>query len=448
MRLKDEIFLSREFGGLTFGPGDGVNCLMSDLKSSAKNANEITIISGYFSSSFVIDLLKVSSSKGKCKVRLIFGYDRIGDMAYNERRVREIKDELRKMGYRKKNIFAHVVKDVVPLHTKLFGFLRATSRIWYVGSANASEAIQGDRHELMVKLYGKSDSLNRYVEEISSLCIPETSSGALDETGFWATGYLIYKPSREVRFTFDAFRIPNDSRRQLSRVLAQATDVPFSDLTVEGFGFNLLDALGVDTVNDDSVPVSRLKFRHYCVETEIGYWMPQRYLDDLHRSLDKSEKQEKKRLTKIGEKFRRIDCDNLQKELEDKFEQYVNDSEKMFVENKIEFHELPDLKERFSQFVSSCKKRLDDEKWVDRMSKKLAYGKMPNIGGDQSAVEAFRESFYLGISDAMTMSKTKIRICADLIKELDLNDTDQYDVKQLRSIICKKLEGGWKFSHK
>jgi len=445
MRIKDEIFLSRKLGKLELGVGDGVQCLKTDLEKSAKNANEITIVSAYFSKSFILELLKVPTAKNKCKLRLIFGYDGIGDLAYNEKKVDEIREELRKMGYRKKNIFARIIRIKVPLHTKLFGFLRKTSRTWYVGSANASEAISGDRHELMVKLYGKSELLSRYVGEFLSVDELEATSDKLDEVGFWATGYLIYKPLRELRFTFDAFRITDDSRRILSHVLGQSTGVEFSDPTVEGFGFNLLAALGIGAVTDSSMVANRLKFRHFCVETDIGYWMPQRYLVDLNDRLGKSEIKEKAQLRKIGEILRRIGPENFEVELGGKFEKYFNDSKRMFDDHGIKYSFGSDLKKRFEEFVFSRKERLNNEAWIDRMCKKLMYGKMPNIGGDNSAVEAFSNSFYQGISDAMMISSARARICTDLMDELGLDDEDFRDVKKLRGKICEKLNDGWSF---
>lgn len=445
MRIKNEIFLSRELGNLKLDAGDGVQCLKTDLEKSAKNANEITIVSAYFSKSFVLELLRVPAKKNECRLRLIFGYDGIGDLAYNEKRVDEIREELRKMGYRKKNIFARIIRIKVPLHTKLFGFLRNTSRTWYVGSANASEAISGDRHELMVKLYGKSELLGRYVSEFLSWPEPEATSDNLDEVGFWATGYLIYKPSRELRFTFDAFRIPSESRRRLSRFLGQSTGVEFSDPTVEGFGFNLLDALGIAAATDSSVATNRLRFRHLCVETEIGYWMPQRYLVELDGRLGESERQEKDQLRKIGARLNSIGSKNFEIELGGKFEKYLHESKQMFASQNIVYSEGPDLKKRFEEFVFSRKERLNNEAWIDRMCKKLMYGKMPNIGGDIAAVEAFSNSFYQGITDAMMMSSTRTRICTDLMDELGLDDEDLRDVKKLRGKICEKLSDGWSF---
>jgi hypothetical protein len=240
MRVDPHIYLSRpEDLDLTSEP------LKAALEQLASTATRIDILSAYYGTDYLGDLLSQAptSIRKRCRLRLIFGVTTYSGLAAASEALAKFRKHLVSLGYRNPEIRLFT-KSL--FHTKLYLFVSGTWPTWFVGSANASGAISGDRHELMIQMRGRHDALSRYIDAVAEVAIPvggriDIPAGASrDMRSFFLKGSLCYRPTYRPSLAFDACQITAVHRRFLGQLLADSAGVAHANPKTEGFAFSLV----------------------------------------------------------------------------------------------------------------------------------------------------------------------------------------------------------------
>jgi len=393
MRITDVAYISREIeNAALFSVPEFAN-LSEALEDDVKGATRIIIVSGYFGEEYILKLLEkpTKQRRAKCTVQIILGYDNTTEFVYGKVKEEALRNAIISIGYKSKRVTVRLFKDSVPLHTKLYGFLRTTAPIWYVGSANASSAVEGRRHELMFRVSGKSEALEKYVDAL----LKHRSSGEQTSGGqirafqeYLSSGSLVFKPTRYRRFTYDAFSINPTERKKISDQLGKDSRVPHSDPGAEGFGFNLLSAIGM-ALETKKEKTATLRFRRYCVETAYGYWVPQIYVRKIEGALANSRASEEAALRRISIAL----AAKPESEIFSEFQKYRSSAEAFFKRLKVKAIPKKDLESSFYSFLNVRQAWLNDAGWIRRNASKITISRMPDIWSDENAAEAFITSF-------------------------------------------------------
>lgn len=290
MRVDEILLLSRP---QDVGDAVAADSLDDRLKADARAADRITILSAYHRPDYVRELLASVKrpNRSGCDVTLVFGLEQERSLGEAVRGLKTLKADLIKLGF--KQPMLKLYRPGVPFHTKLYHFKRSTQPVWYIGSANASRTIQGERHELMMRLRGRHDELSAYVAFVAEHARSIDDAGlkadaAYDLQSFFLSGSPCFAPVSPRRFTFEAFTLTGAQRRKLNQELKRGSKVPHADPQTKGFGFSLSSA--VQTLRGLTTPepelegepetegeLTRLRFRHMSVETVYGYWLPGPY---------------------------------------------------------------------------------------------------------------------------------------------------------------------------
>lgn len=432
MEVYDEAYLSRkQFWGNRIN-NQYFHELSEQIKNDAAKATCIKIVSGYFGKDYVIEFLKQTAidARSACSVTLIFGYDAVAEFIHGKIQISKLKEEIVKLGYSQDRVMIKLFRDRAPLHTKLYGFLLKNRHVWYVGSANFSKAIEIDRHELMLRINGKSEALDAYVQMLWNFEQPQKLNIWGEPIGapeFFNAGCILFKPSRYKRFTYDAFNITSEDRSKMSKQAGARTRVPHADPSLGGFGFNLLSALDIPD-SDAAEERSRVQFKRYCVETVYGYWVPRKYADMIKKCTINSKNKEIENFLKIKQALMDTDVGAIKKE----FNRYLKASLRYFERSKVKPSQKVDATDSFMNFIEIRKKWLNDREWIERNSTKLFLEDMPNIWGDVHAGENFISSFCESLSlELNSPGGRKNMVCEELRNRLGLSKvTDHIYIRE------------------
>lgn len=397
--------------------------LSEALKEDAERATTITIVSGYFRPDAIINILSARkrANRSTTSIEIIVGFDRtMGDGLTQTHFAGELEKKIVKLGFLKRNVKVRVLRDSVHLHTKLFGFVKTTAPVWYVGSANASGAIDGDRHELMMRLQGRSESLNAYVKALRNACAGGVSKEVLTVPELLSRGLWVFRPSRQISLTFEAYELDREARRKLSGVLGRDTSVPHSDPSAEGFGFNLLSALGMES-RQSGKNKATFSFRRYCVETDYGYWAPREFRDELERGANRAEEHERSFLENVGQKLYTTPDEKILRS----FEEYLRSAAEYFKRSGVTSIKKATVEDSFANFLSVRRQWLSNSDWIAKAASRATISPMPDIWRDVRTSSEFIQSFFDDISLRLNSPGRRGMIYNRLKKNLGLEANTQ-----------------------
>lgn len=445
MHIDPRVFLSRPQDL----PLEKAVPLFKALVETAARADKIVILSAYYGSEYLNSVLSTLPKKRRraCSLTLVFGLERNARLPHAVEELRRLRRKLVGLGFDAPDI--RLFHTEVSFHSKLYYFKRTTQPIWFIGSANASPAIEGARHELMVRLSGRHDQLSEYinavVERSVSIEEPRQPSIVSDLRSFLLNGALCYRPLSRLSFTFEACQINSDHRAVLKKSLAAASEVPHADPQTEGFGFSLFNAVGQITGSQFADPteadtevqsVSRLKFRHMAVETIYGYWLPFAYASEVKEKLRDIEQKSVKAMRDFASKLQEASSEVLECELD----RHVQGLRAFFAGHSVNIEPKSDYNERFRKFVRARKSWLADEHRLERIVRRLHVEQMPDIWGDEESAQKFEDSFFEDLALRFDAPR-KSWIVRVLQEELDL--TNGSEPEQLRTALEERLKAGF-----
>lgn len=446
----DEIlFLSRP---QDVGDAVAADSLDDRLKADARAADRITILSAYHRPDYVRELLACVKrpNRGGCEVTLVFGLEQERSLGEAVRGLRTLKADLVKLGF--KQPVLKLYRPGVPFHTKLYHFKRRTHPVWYIGSANASRAVQGERHEMMMRLRGRHEELSAYVTFLAehARAIDDTGlkqDAAYDLQSFFLSGSLCFAPVSSRRFTFEAFALTATQRRKLNQELKRGSKVPHADPQTKGFGFSLTSAVQalrgitipepeLDDEAEAESELTRLRFRHMSVETVYGYWLPAPYGAQLKARAQNAQMKRFQVLRSFAADLSRSEDSSLERELTS----YVAELERFFQDAGAPLKAEVDYKKRFSKFLEGRREWMDDEDRLERMARRVHVEPMPPIWSDDVAGQEFENWFFDEVADRLS-TRRKSQIVEVLQRELHLETgATSLDV---RKKLERRLKQGW-----
>jgi hypothetical protein len=451
MHIDPRVFLSRPEDLRPNGAGRSDTLkpenLSKALKEAADGSDRIFILSAYYGTDYLKSFLGAipRRSRTACAITLVFGVENAARLPQAVEDLRKLRRELVTLGFPSPSV--RLFTKRAPFHTKLYHFKRGTQPVWFIGSANASPAIDGARHELMVRLRGRHEQLMEYSERVieQSVIVAAAPPDALvtDLQSFFLRGSLCYRPLTRLGFTFEACQITGEHRAVLRESLAAASEVPHADPQTEGFGFSLADAVGQisgkrfqDLAREEAAGRStgRIKFRHMAVETIYGYWLPAAYAENVEEKLKAIEEKSLKRLKAFAADLDKISHESLEKELAS----HVEGLKAFFAGHSVAIEPKKDYRKSFKSFIEARRDLLSDDDRLKRMTRRLHVEQMPDIWGDPDSAEKFEASFFEDLSLRFDSSNFWI---ADVLRaELKLNGDMRAEA--LRAALEQRLEAG------
>lgn len=399
------IYLSR-----ADSPGFNEQCreLGDTLRKAAVGAKRITVVSAYYNTNAVINLFSemTNADRKSCALRLVFSVEHATQLVGALERLRGLRTTLMQLGFRDPEVKLYRPEAGAPLHTKLYYFLRGTQPSWFIGSANLSGAIEGDRHEMMIRLAGSHAALPLYVNAVVDRAIaPGKNNDRLLADGmsrnlrsFFLSGFTCYSPRERLGMTFEACKLNPRHRQELRQRLEQGANIPYANAQAEGFGFSLLRALTNNTdtgdLGSDGSDKSSYKlmarFRHLAVETSLGFWLPGPYADIVRASVRRVEEGAETILCEMHRKLAKQDMPALKSALR----QHIEAMRQLLPNDSDRIRPRAEVEELFQRFVDVRREQLADEAIRRRFARRLQITRLPDFWGDEEAVEDFEETFF------------------------------------------------------
>ncbi|MCJ2143448.1 hypothetical protein [Methylobacterium sp. E-066] len=440
MRIDDRVFVHHpELIGLDPDGTDVVD-LEGALHEAAIGATEITILGGYYNPDRMVALCKrvPRAHRRYCRVRIAIGLEATALIPRTWTDMRGVRATLRRAGFHDVSV-AVVTSSPVHFHTKLFRILRTTQPVWFIGSANPGSK----RHELMVRLSGRHDALSAYVEAVFDIAQPVTDApppdtDVLTPREFFLTGVLCHKPPATRLFTFDAFRFSPADRDRLAAVLAGEAGVEHARPRTEGFGFGLRSALGMEENDGSEVEetAQRIQYRRSTIETVLGHWMPRAYAAEIRRRVQGEETSRLMRLTVLANALRGEDG---RARAIAAFADHVRSMETVLGRHEIPAQPVQDREAAFARFLDSRNRTLADEERRVRLSRVLTLTDMPDIWGDDHAVEAFETSFHEDLASRLAAAGVATgRIVRSLARGIGLSSEET--AEEIAGALASRLE--------
>lgn len=379
--------------------------LLEAIHEAASGATEISILGGYYNRQALIDICECvpKAKRSNCVIRIAVGLEATALVPRTWEDMRGVIKALKRLRFRDVTV-SIVPRSPVHFHTKLFRILRRTRPVWFVGSANPGS----QRHELMVRIYGKHEALSAYIEAVFATALEVTDgTPPIGEIGtlrdFFLSGVLCHKPPQQNLFTFDAFKLNTEDRDRLAAIIAGEAGIEHSRPRTEGFGFSLKSALGLDellTDSPDNQRVRRIPTRRSCVDTVLGLWMPLAYAAKLQNDWVHEEVARRRKLDELAYS---LGDESGQLRVWQAFEAHLSSMERLLAEHNIEAKTEQDCKVAFERFLRSRTATLAHEETRTRLARTMILTDMPDIWEDYRAARAFEMSFFEDVAYRLEM---------------------------------------------
>lgn len=409
------------------------------MTDEVKRAESITIISAYYSVSFIKKLLcNVNKTKRrKCTLNLIFnGFG--GQRLYDQ--IKELKNltfELKKLKFSKISIYLN--KETTLFHTKLYLIENDSGLVWFGGSANASFAAFEKNEEILFKSRVNIKKIRIYMANViaNSELIENIHPDELIECniiGFFRTGSIYFKPNNQLSFTFSDFKLPNSVEKNIRVVNKQ----PRNTNPGKAWGaYNLKLSLGLrDDENEENTQVS---LKPCSIETCYGYWVPRKYKKIVDKSIKQKAKNTEGKLLEVLNLINSRGFDSL---LED-YRYYLIDAKGILALNKIDYvFDENELISKYEKFIERIHFKLSDQERLKKLCLPLVSTGMPEIWEDNIAYKDFSESFYEYIANSLTSRMP--RVVRSIMEGIDFSpESDSNDIASRFNEYFESEEAEW-----
>ncbi len=411
----------------------------SVLISEIKRAENITIISAYYSVDFIESILgKVNKTKRKsCSVELIFnGFS--GQRLYDQ--TNELKNliiKLNEIGFQKISIYLN--RETTLFHSKLYFIKNDEGIVWFMGSANASKAAFGTNEELLLKSKIKIKVIQQYIKDVksSSEIIEDINPDEAIESniiGFFRTGSIYFKPNNQLSFTFSELKLPDWVEERIRSI----EERPRHTNPGKAWGaYNLKLSLGLK--DDEKDKISQLSLKPSSIETCYGYWVPNKYRHNVNESVRNKSNKTRTAFLEILALINSRGVDNL---LED-YKNHIDDAKRILKSNNIDYHfDENELFKKYKKFVERIVQKLSDPERLNKLCLPLISAGMPEIWEDNIAYKDFSESFYEYIASSLTGQIP--RVIRSIMDTIDITpDSDSDDIADKFITYFESDEAEW-----
>lgn len=396
----------------------------------AKRAERFVIISAYYSVGFLKEALSsVNLTKRKdCQVRMVFnGFGGIR-LAEQVKELCELKAWARENRFR--DIKIYLQRDVQIFHTKLYYFENDEGSVWFSGSANASFSAFEKNEELLFKSTEQLLAIRQYVDsfdwctdedcqykdehecnEVSHI-EPEKACST-DLIGLFRTGVIFFKPKRQLNFTFKGIELPPEVQEKLSNA---ETRPRYTNPGKAWGAYNIKIGLGLNTSDEDE-GAGKIHISTYSVETCLGYWVPNYYVEKVRSAVVVSSAKKKREFDAIRDAVNEIGVDTLVSQ----YEEYLLDVAQILDTNKIYYPlGIQGLTRDFRKFADNLINQLNNDKKLARLCNTLIDSRMPEIWEDEGAANDFVETFFDDVQANLLKTKPS-RVAKALSQRMGLS---------------------------
>lgn len=430
----------------TYSDDDVVLPLNIDmLRGDAKGATRTTLISAYYSTETLENLLhKCGDTKvivnglGGCRLK---------------HQIEELEKLKRKLKKKNKRVEIRLAFSPGIFHSKLYLFETPTGSIVWIGSANATQAAlggeadgvhaHGRNEEVLLRLEPAPDSLLTYAKSAwkfaASLedCFPEVNS----LPAFFRTGKLYYKPYATLPVTYNPFqslleKLPTEERNKLPTLKVRHTTV---EAGIVAFNIDEVRRPAHGAAATDSHK-ERAMFRKYAIETCYGYWVADFFIDKVEGDLKKVAHRKMQSLKELLGWLK----DSGRDDVIQAYGEYLEDVREVMSDN-VNLERVP-KKIRAQAFGSfdGIKRRLDTlirnlgrERWCDRFSRPYVSEYVPEIWEDNVARQGFEDSFFESLAEQSHKSKWP-KAAGGLLHEIGVYSVE--DSEKIREKFERKLD--------
>lgn len=379
------------------------------LENAAIGCSEITIITAYYSDDYLLEVIRkwcASDSvkrvkivvSGQAKLNTEFGLKEIEAVANFDKNKIEIRINVK-----------HAI-----MHTKLFRFRNSTeqSSEYILGSANASHAAFKSNEELMVGL-SSSRKLQMYCKKLWEASIPlskfkKTRNNIKHNSieSLFQNGHLYIKYARSLTLTYQPSKWIADLLKIKSKGIGFG-DGKVGDFNIEKYIREKYESeTARDVENAKLNPGEQLK--KYSLETNLGLWVPNEYLQKLIDLLDDKKGKRDSTSSMLSSRISDVDGDKV---FDDMFETIKSNipPDSTFEDKKID-----EERTKFIEWLKRIKNKLDistKENDVNHMTKtryiedSVYYlTPMPSIWSDPVEVSEFFDTVFESIAETKSSS--------------------------------------------
>jgi HKD family nuclease len=382
--------------------------LWPKLLQAAKSANQIQFVSGYTKHETVIALMSAVSrqKQASCKVRILLCPD--GQNSFSE--VSETKTKIlvwvEKSKFNAKNVQVSIADPSKRhIHVKLYMFLNRTHRTWFIGSANLTNAMHGNREELMLRLTGSHQPMQRYVDDLfdnasvgGSKTAPKGRYKSLEDA--IQDGRMIVKFERQIQVAFDGI----ENSQQIAKAVLDKVALTYAS---EGSGltFNVAKALGFNILRGRA---QKLEIAANAIETNYGLWCPAGLYEAIEKRLEKQFLERTEDLKRLQRMMSEEDPEEIWRKHKDHAEEI---QDKIGVEVKLKRN----AKESFISFYRKLESRLNNPDYLSRYASKYRMVEVPPVFNFSSVSNQFLNSWadeiiYFG-EDNQSANRRKLHRC-------------------------------------
>lgn len=257
---------------------------IDSLAEIAKQANHITILSAYYSTTFLYKFFSLVPKKTRTKCEISIILNGFAGFRLEEQRedLESLEEDLQNLEY--KSIKIYLNTDSPLFHSKLYCFHTKNNSHWFIGSANASDSAFAQNEEILLHFTSPYAPFEHYLKKVIQNSVYYKNIEDIDincMVKFWRTGLIYYKPNANIQFTFSRLKIPNWVKKELTQ---NQNPPPYSNPGEPWGPFNIKLALGFEDEEE------KIQARHnpWSIETCFGYWVPFTYKERLDQKIDEA----------------------------------------------------------------------------------------------------------------------------------------------------------------
>ncbi len=404
------------------------------LEVEIRDAINITIISAYYSLSFLNYIFDKVLKKNRHNCRLLLILNGLGGQRLIDQKIElnKLKEDLAKKKF--KNIDIRLNFESNLMHAKLYYIERASSSIWFIGSANSTNAAfnnstgNKNNEELMIGAETGKRAINSYISNIKSKSIEINDKKHVwpainDLISFFRTGTIFFKSNINISFTFSELKIPE----HIEDKLIDSNGRPLNTSPGSAWGpYNLRRALGMSD-DSDTEDNGKASIKPYSIETCYGLWVPNFYVPEVRDKIKNKSKTSKRKFLAIKNGLDQLGDDKLKAD----FDEYMLDVRKKLAEANIEAYEFnfdeKALRDRFEVFLRKLKEKINNDRFLDKLTDQFISAGMPEIWDDPVASHEFEESFFDYIAGNYKLNGNNSQIIKSIIDPIDIETFSDLD---------------------
>ena len=415
----------------------------TQLQRDVNRAKRVTVITAYYGERLLEELLVACRGRVRVVVNGLGGR-RLEDQ---RKRLKQLTEHLRT---KSNNVEIKLGFSEGIFHPKLYIFEHPSNSAVWIGSANATAAaLRGHNEEILMRISSIPASVADYAKQVwkSAKPLEDCVVPVNSLIAFFRTGLLYYKPYALLPKTINPFRqmmleLPDDERKKLTKF-----ESVFADPEA-GIGAFNIDRVFEEQCEDDKTLGSglgegeKVLFRQYAVETTYGYWVSERFVDEVDCMLDRASTNKKRELERLRDWLLRSKDDIVEA-----YRQYLTDAKRTLEDEHVEYPStyryLFEDPEPGLKLIGTLTHLLTDERQFRRYHLEYVSSELPELWEDVLSREAFESSFFEWLA-ATSSRKRRPRSAATILDAIGARrGASAQEIRERLETRLADREGQW-----